>query len=48
MGRGLRLDDVSCTLGSNLRYVLTCKASGEKRVMNRKVSCAELVLFTLS
>ena len=24
VGRGLRLDDVSCTLGGNLRYVLTC------------------------
>ena len=35
MGRGLRLDDVSCIL-SNYRYLLTCKVLGETRVTTRK------------
>ena len=35
MGRGLRLDDVSCIL-SNYRYLLTCKVLGGTRVTTRK------------
>ena len=35
MGRGLRLDDVSCIL-SNYHYLLTCKVLGGTRVTTRK------------
>ena len=35
VGRGLRLDDVSCIL-SNYRYLLTCKVLGRTRLTIRK------------
>ena len=36
VGRGLRLDDVSCMLVGKLRFLHTCKALGETRVKNRR------------
>ena len=36
VGRGLRLDDVSCILVSKLRFLHTCKALGETRVKIRR------------
>ena len=48
VSRRLRLDDESCILGGNLRYVLTCKALGEERVTTRKCFlCRTCVVYLI-
>ena len=46
MGRGLRLDDVSCILGETWAFYLLVRPWVRRELQLEHVSCEELVLFT--